>query len=91
MSTIDKVRFSRDGDQFHYLWAARRCLGLLVPDSGLVAVSIEGASPREVEPGDPVAVGEKVIDIAEYYGSEEIEKASFVRYLVAGAKLNIGK
>jgi len=81
MSAIDKVRFSRDGDQFHYLWAARRCLGLLAPDSGLIAVSIEGASPREVEAGDPVAAGEKVIDIAEYYGSEEIEKASFVRYL----------
>jgi hypothetical protein len=52
MSKTNLFRPSRDGDQFHYLWAARRCLKLLSSDSGLVAVSIEGPSPDE-QPGRP--------------------------------------
>jgi len=43
MTSADKVRSSRDGDQFHYYWAARQCLKLLLPGSGLAAVSIEGS------------------------------------------------
>jgi hypothetical protein len=46
MSKTNLVRPSRDGDQFHYLWAARRCLRLLSAQSDLVAISIEG-SPNE--------------------------------------------
>ena len=69
MSKTDLVRTSRDGDQFHYLWAARRCLQLLSAQSDLVAISIEGPSPGEV------------IDIAEYFGSEEIGRARLVRYM----------
>jgi len=75
------VRFSRDGDQFHYLWAARRCLLLLSPTSGLVAVSIEGASKAETALGKSLDTGEELIDVAEYYGNEVIEKASCVRYI----------
>lgn len=81
MSESSKVRFSRDGDQFHYLWAARRCLRLLSPVSGLVAVSIEGASAKETSIGEPAEEGEELIDVGEYYGSEEIEKATLVRYI----------
>jgi len=81
MSNSSKVRFSRDGDQFHYLWAARRCLQLLSPTSGLVAISIEGASTREAAPGESVETGEELIDVAEYYGSEDIKKATLVRYI----------
>ena len=43
------VRPSREGDQFHYVWAARRSLRLLLPSSGLVAVTIEGASPSDMQ------------------------------------------
>lgn len=74
------VRFSRDGDQFHYLWAARRCLSLLSRVSGLVAVSIEGASVSEIDGSSTIEVGEELIDIAEYYGSENFEQADSVRY-----------
>jgi hypothetical protein len=75
------VRFSRDGDQFHYLWAARRCLRLLSASSGLVAITIEGASPSETGSGKPIEAGESVIDVGEYYGSEEIAQARLVRYI----------
>ena len=75
------VRASRDGDQFHYLWAARRALRLLDHQSGLVAITIEGASPSEVPAAGRVTAGEELIDIAEYYGSTAIERASIVRYM----------
>lgn len=44
-NVADLVRFSRDGDQFHYSWAARRCLKLLSSD--LLAVTIEAASSAD--------------------------------------------
>ena len=55
MAETDLLRTSRDGDQFHYYWAARQCLGLLAPGSSLVAVSIEGVSEREFPVGERVA------------------------------------
>ncbi|MFL6446340.1 MAG: hypothetical protein ACJ746_01365 [Bryobacteraceae bacterium] len=81
MSESRKVRASRDGDQFHYLWAARRCLQLLPPRSELVAVVIEGASVSEDEPGPAVDAGEAVIDVAEYYASEDFKSATRIRYV----------
>jgi len=81
MTKTKFVRASRGGDQFHYLWAARRCLLLLPPHSELVAISIEGASPMEVPAESKVEAGEEVIDVAEYYGSEDIEHATLVRYI----------
>lgn len=75
----DTARDSRAGDQFHYLWAARRCLGLLAPADNLVAVTVEGGSLEEGEASQ--AVGEQVIDVGEYYGSERLREAERVRYL----------
>ena len=81
MSKFNLVRYSRDGDQFHYLWAARRCLQLLSPQSDLVAISIEGPSPDERTGNPPASEGEEVIDIAEYFGSEDIQRARLIRYM----------
>ncbi len=80
MSNSDLVRYSRDGDQFHYLWAARRCLPLLSYSSGLMAVSIEGASTSESDSGSAIEAGEELIDIAKYYGSENFERADSIKY-----------
>ena len=49
--------------------------------SGLVAISIEGASVRETIHGEPIEAGEDQIDVGEYYGSEDVEKATLVRYI----------
>lgn len=75
------VRYSRDGDEFHYLWAARRCLKLLHADNNLVAVTIEGPSPNEESMAKSLEAGEELIDIAEYFGSQNIQKALSVRYM----------
>jgi len=58
----DLVRTSRDGDQFHYFWAARRSLQLLDPGGDLVRLVVEGS-----EEGSPDDASEQVIDLAEYY------------------------
>ncbi len=85
MSSTDLVRSSRDGDQFHYYWAARQCLKMLLPGSGRAAVSIEGSSPEDPMapdgqgPGDD-PTGEYVVDIAEYYGDAAPDKASKIVY-----------
>lgn len=75
------VRFSRDGDQFHYFWAARRCLKLLSPASDLVTVTIEAASPADAGQLTGVDAGTEVIDIAEYYGGEDPATARLLRYV----------
>lgn len=81
MSKTELVRASRDGDQFHYLWAARRCLRLLDPRCGLVAIAIEGASQSEAPAGEQLEGGEELIDVAEYYGSESISQAERISYI----------
>ena len=79
MANDDLVRPSRDGDQFHYLWAARQCLALLPGAGDLVAVSIEGASTSE---GDAsVDDGDELIDVGLYHGSEALTDARRVHYI----------
>lgn len=80
MTTDDLVRPSRDGDQFHYAWAARRCLELLTVRSGLSAVSIEGASVVD-KAGKDGLIGDEIIDVGLYYGSQAPASASAVRYV----------
>lgn len=81
MSNSCRVRASRDGDQFHYMWAARRSVRLLSSTDGLVAMTIEGSSAKEATDGEPLDAGVEQIDVAEYYGSENVGKASRVRYI----------
>lgn len=79
MAKQGSVGPSRSGDQFHYQWAARQCLGLLTGQNGLVAVSIEGASLDE---GDAsTSIGDEVIDVGLYYGSEDVAAATSIRYV----------
>ena len=79
MASSAQVRTTRDGDQFHYLWAARRCLRLLDAASDLKAVSVEGLSSKDAAPG--ARAGEEVVDVAEYYGAETLPQAREVHYL----------
>lgn len=79
MAKQGSVGPSRSGDQFHYQWAARQCLGLLTGTDGLVAVTIEGASLDEGEAS--TSVGDEVIDVGLYYGSEEVTAATSIRYV----------
>ncbi|WP_290924135.1 hypothetical protein [Halodesulfovibrio sp.] len=75
-----KVKCSRDGDQFHYWWATRKCLKLLIPKSDLVSVTIEGPSFNETESG-AIASGEEIVDVGEYYGAESLRDARLIKYI----------
>ena len=79
MADKDLVRPSRDGDQFHYHWAARQCLALLPGSSDLKAVTVEGPSSNESE--DIIEQGVDLIDVGLYYGSETLIGARCVRYI----------
>lgn len=60
------ARESGAGDQFHYLWAARRSLLLLDSGSGLKRLRLEGFSLDE-----PVSRWPDLLygaDLVEYYG-----------------------
>ena len=81
MTKTNLVRASRDGDCFHYFWAARRCLLLLSPTAALKAVTIEGPSVSEVGNAEPILTGEELIDVGEYYGSENLEQATLIKYI----------
>jgi hypothetical protein len=77
---MSSVRASREGDQFHYSWAARQALRLLMTGTDFVALSIEGASGAEVG-AEPKVVGEDLIDVAEYYGSTRLIDATLIKYI----------
>lgn len=79
MAKQDSVGPSRSGDQFHYQWAARQCLGLLTGADGLVAVTIEGPSLDEGDASK--SVGDEVIDVGLYYGNEDVVAAEAIRYI----------
>nr|WP_127891584.1 hypothetical protein [Streptomyces sp. S10(2018)] len=76
MPETDLLRASRDGDQFHYHWAARQALRLLLPEADLTAIAVEGVSHDDTSGRD----GEDAIDIAEYYGASGLREAQRVVY-----------
>ncbi|WP_339740644.1 hypothetical protein [uncultured Sunxiuqinia sp.] len=61
------VEYSRQGDVFHYRWAARRCLSLVDPNTSLRAIVIEGSKEK-------IKSGEYVIDITAYYDEPDNKK-----------------
>lgn len=65
--TYNSVSCSREGDIFHYRWAARRCLKLLDFNTSLECVTIEGSNDD--------LPGELVIDVAEYSSDENNTKS----------------
>lgn len=65
--SVDKVRASREGHEFHEAWAARRCLELLLPRDGLCAVAIEGLSTRE--PTAVLDATDEIADLTLYFGA----------------------
>lgn len=94
MTEPDFLRPSRDGDQFHYTWAARQSLRLLDKDSGLHSLYVEAVDPSE-QPSfrvsetvtadsptseDDTGTGDEVIDLAEYWGSSNIDHTDRVVY-----------
>lgn len=77
----DQVRRSRAGDEFHYRWAARRCLELINPKTSLDWVRIESSD-------DPEIAGECVIDVSEYSTCNNTKKFQVSYYQLKHSTLS---
>ncbi len=79
---IHGARESSAGDEFHVLWAVRRTLGLLDPDSALERIVMEDLTPV---PPDGVAPELLLgVDLTEFYGG--IDPISAERIVVSQLK-----
>ncbi|MGR3318943.1 MAG: hypothetical protein ACUZ8O_10750 [Candidatus Anammoxibacter sp.] len=66
LNTIDNVRASRDGHEFHEAWIARKAIQLLLPTDDLIGIAVEG-----LEPADHTAASSETVEIADmtlYHG-----------------------
>tara|TARA_B110001469_G_C9648489_1_gene329467 strand:+ start:522 stop:6857 length:6336 start_codon:yes stop_codon:yes gene_type:complete len=76
------VKHSRAGDEFHYRWAARRCLKLIAPSAPLSSIKIEGSKHNKL-------AGEYVIDVSEYYEGSEQQPGEIVYYQLKHSSVRV--
>jgi hypothetical protein len=72
--SIDKVRASRDGHEYHETWTARKAMQLLLPNNDLVGIAVEG-----LEPSDQARASSQTVEIADltlYYGKHSTFKGA---------------
>ena len=68
---------SNAGDDFHLIWACKKILKILEPNSQLTAVSVEGPSWSDsIQDIDETKLYS--IDLAEYYGGKDFSNADSV-------------
>lgn len=71
---MDKARASKGGNEYHEIWAARTCLGLISNDAGFEALAIEGLSPEDDADVDSAAT--EIADVVLYYGASTFAEAN---------------
>ena len=64
--SIDNVRASKDGHQFHEAWVARCALGLLLSRNALYAIAVEGLAEEDEEDLSDATV--EIADATFYFG-----------------------
>jgi hypothetical protein len=70
---------SNAGDDFHVLWAARKCMELLqLERTKLRCIAIEGPATKEADHIDPLGWSLLGIDITEYFEGESFESSTKV-------------
>lgn len=75
---VTGARESNAGDDFHLVWAAKKALALLEPNTNFKALSVEGPSPADAKDFEIDSNDLLSIDVAEYYGAKTFEEASKV-------------
>jgi hypothetical protein len=66
LQPVDKVRASRDGHEFHEAWTARKAMQLLLPNTELIWIAVEGLSPEDQAHASAETV--EIADLTLYYG-----------------------
>lgn len=71
---------SNAGDDFHFVWAARRALQLIRPGTTLQLVKIEGVTPRDLALAQTIDPEDAFlgVDMTEYHGGTDFRTASHV-------------
>jgi len=67
-SPLPGARESNAGDDFHFVWAARRAVQTLNPKSDLHRLVVEGVSPHDLLVLEPNGERFLAADLTEYYG-----------------------
>lgn len=80
MKSIDKVRASRDGHEFHEAWTARKTLQLLLPTDNLIGIAVEGLHPADQAAAASATV--EIADITIYYGNNPTFKGAEIVNIV---------
>ena len=76
-SSINSVRASRDGHEYHEAWTARKALQLLLPTDNFVGLAVEGLSPADQ--AGAISATVEIADTTLYYGkSTKFEKADSI-------------
>ncbi|MDU2064071.1 MAG: hypothetical protein E6713_04445, partial [Sporomusaceae bacterium] len=78
IKSITGARESNAGDDFHLVWAAKKALALLEPNTNFKALSVEGPNPLDAKEFEIDSNDLLSIDVAEYYGEKTFEEASKV-------------
>lgn len=78
MNEIPGARESNAGDDFHFIWSAKKALKLLEPNTEFEALCVEGPNIEDsiiFEDDENVLLS---IDVAEYFGGKKYEDATKV-------------
>lgn len=65
--SVDKVRASRDGHEYHEAWAAREAMKLVLPADDFVGMAVEGLEPADQKKASSESA--EIADLTLYYGS----------------------
>src|SRR5882672_7306460 len=85
--SVDKVRASRDGHEFHEAWTARKALQLLLPADRLVGIAVEGLSP--VDELHAARESVEIADLVLFFGSRRPEFSESDKVIVVQFKYSI--
>ena len=86
--SVNSVRTSRDGHEFHEAWTARKSLQLLLPTDNLVGIAVEGLDPTDQAAAAFATV--EIADITLYYGKnatfKEADRVRIVQFKYSVSK-----
>jgi len=78
MKEMTGARESNAGDDFHFIWSAKKALQLLEPGTELEALCVEGPNIKDSIHFKDDENALLSIDVAEYFGGKNYEDASKV-------------
>lgn len=83
------ARDSNAGDQFHFLWSARKAMQLIRPGTSLQLLKVEGVTPVDAVNGRDGQDQFLAADVTEYHGG--VDFATAARVVISQLKYSVRK